>query len=249
MADVTGNKDVGQEVHLDLQRSVPVAVLAPPTRDIEAEASTLVAPRLALGKLCEQAADRVEDSDIGCRVGARGTPDWRLVDIDHLVDEAGTGQLGVPFEGVRLLGKPALDCREQHLVEQCALAAAGDAGKDHQLAKRDVDVDPFQVVHPRPFEFQMVAVSPSPLLGNVDGQRMGEELAGDRLGIPFDFGRGALGGDIAAFDSRSRSQVDHIVGLADRILVMLDHQDGVAQVPKVLQRVDQLLVVPLVEPD
>ena len=45
------------------------------------------------------------------------------------------------------------------------------------------------------------------------------------------------------------AEVHHVVGGADRALVVLDHDHGVAEVPQPSERVDQLLVVALVEPD
>ena len=35
--------------------------------------------------------------------------------------------------------------------------------------------------------------------------------------------------DFAAVDSGAGAHVDHMVGVADRLLVMLDHQHGVAE--------------------
>ena len=43
--------------------------------------------------------------------------------------------------------------------------------------------------------------------------------------------------------------VDDVVGRADRVLVMLDHQHAVAEVAQMAQRADQPVVVALVQPD
>ena len=58
-----------------------------------------------------------------------------------------------------------------------------------------------------------------------------------------------LGDDLAAEASRPRPQVDHVVGGLDGVGVVLDHDDGVAQVAQAAQRAEQALVVPLVQPD
>ena len=50
-------------------------------------------------------------------------------------------------------------------------------------------------------------------------------------------------------DAGGRTDVDDIVGGQDRVLVMLDHDDRVAEVAQVLQRVEQAGVVALVEAD
>ena len=51
LADRAGDPDVGQEVHLQPVRAVPLAGLAPPAGDVEAEPARLVAARLGLGEL------------------------------------------------------------------------------------------------------------------------------------------------------------------------------------------------------
>ena len=44
-------------------------------------------------------------------------------------------------------------------------------------------------------------------------------------------------------------EVDHVVGRLDGLLVVLDHDDRVAQVAEPAQRAEQPLVVALVQPD
>ena len=45
------------------------------------------------------------------------------------------------------------------------------------------------------------------------------------------------------------ADVDHVVGDPDRLLVMLDHDHGVAELAEPDERVDEALVVALVQPD
>ena len=47
----------------------------------------------------------------------------------------------------------------------------------------------------------------------------------------------------------ARAQVDHVVRLEDRLLVVLDDDDRVADVAQVAQRGEQAAVVPLVQAD
>ena len=93
VADVAGDVDVGEEVHLDLDQAVAGAGLAAAALDVEAEAAGLVAARLALGQAGEPVADVGEGAGIGRRVGARGAADRRLVDVDHLVEIFEAGEL------------------------------------------------------------------------------------------------------------------------------------------------------------
>ena len=55
--------------------------------------------------------------------------------------------------------------------------------------------------------------------------------------------------DVPAVLPRARPDVDDVVRRADRLLVVLDDDDGVPQIPQPLQRRDQALVVALVQAD
>ena len=59
----------------------------------------------------------------------------------------------------------------------------------------------------------------------------------------------AVGDDLAAVHAGAGADVDDVVGLADRLLVVLDDDHGVAGVAQVLQRGQQPVVVALVQPD
>ena len=50
-------------------------------------------------------------------------------------------------------------------------------------------------------------------------------------------------------DAGARPHVDEVVGGADGLLVMLDHEDGVAEIAQALQRHQQPLVVALMQAD
>ena len=54
---------------------------------------------------------------------------------------------------------------------------------------------------------------------------------------------------LAAMLAGARPHVDDVVGVADRVLVMLDDEHGVAEVPEPLQRHQQPVVVALVQAD
>ncbi len=59
----------------------------------------------------------------------------------------------------------------------------------------------------------------------------------------------ALRDDLAAMDAGARAHVDDMVGAADRVLVMLDDDDGVAEIAQALEGDEQHVVVALVEAD
>ncbi len=59
----------------------------------------------------------------------------------------------------------------------------------------------------------------------------------------------ALRDDPPAVHAGARAEVDDVVGLADRVLVVLDDDDRVAEVAQPHERVEQSLVVALVQAD
>ena len=59
----------------------------------------------------------------------------------------------------------------------------------------------------------------------------------------------ALRDDLAAMDAGAGAHVDDIIGGADRVLVMLDDDHGVAEIAQALERLEQQVVVALVEAD
>ena len=83
----------------------------------------------------------------------------------------------------------------------------------------------------------------------LDRARPGEELAGQRVGhLRHLIGR-ALRHHVPAVLSGARPHVDQVVGGAHRALVVLDHEHGVAEVAQSLERLDQPVVVALVQSD
>ncbi len=252
MADLAGDVDVGQEVHLDLDGAVAGAGLAAAAAHVEGEPPGQVTPHLRLVRLGEELADVVEHPGIGGRVRTGRAPDGRLVDVDHLVqvldalDRAvAPGQRLGP---VQLLRQDA----EQDVVDEGRLARSRDPGDRHQAAQWERHVDPLQVVlagaadrdhlagaRSAPGRDRDGALAREVLAG--DGALVGEQAppAGDRSGVDHR----------AAVLPRARPDVHHVVGRPDRLLVVLHHDDRVAQVAQSLQRPDQALVVSLVQAD
>src|SRR5437016_2196121 len=80
-------------------------------------------------------------------------------------------------------------------------------------------------------------------------QRLAQETAGDRIGMTLQlFGR-ALRDDLAAEPSRAGTEVDHMLGAPDRVLVVLDHDERVALRAEARERIEQDVVVPRMEAD
>ena len=76
-----------------------------------------------------------------------------------------------------------------------------------------------------------------------------EILAGQRMRRAADVVGRALRDDLPAVLAGARPHVDHVVGGVDRVLVVLDDDDAVAEVAQVLERGEQAVVVALVQAD
>ena len=130
------------------------------------------------------------------------------------------------------------------------LPGAGHPGDRDQPAERDVDVDVVQVVLARPDDRELaLLVERAPVLRHRDRAPPGQVRAGQRRVVRLEVLDAAAVHDVAAVLARARTDVDGPVAGADRVLVVLDDDQRVPQVPQPGQRVDQPAVVPLVQTD
>ena len=250
LAGVALDIDVRQEVHLHPDKPVALARLAAPALDVEAEAARSVAPGAGLGDRGEEVPHHAEEPGIGGRIGAGGAADGALVDVDDLVEvlQALDGPMGGRAEtgAVQVAG----DDREQGVVDECRFTGAGDAGDTAEAADGDSRVHGLQVVPHGTQDAQLaLGVRSGARLGDLDAQIAGQVAAGERLGVGCDLRSGALGDHLPAMDPGTGTHVHHQVGGADRLLVVLDHDDGVADVAQVVEGAQQPLVVALVQAD
>jgi hypothetical protein len=86
-------------------------------------------------------------------------------------------------------------------------------------------------------------------LGDRHHEFAGEILAGDRVGVADQVLDLALRDDVAAVDAGAGADVEHMVGGADGVFVVLDHDHGVAEVAEPPQRFKEAGVVALVQAD
>ena len=68
-------------------------------------------------------------------------------------------------------------------------------------------------------------------------------------GIGHHLLRRAFRHHLAAMDAGARAHVHHMVGGEDRLLVMLDDDDAVAEVAQAVERLEQPRIVALMQPD
>ena len=237
-----------QQVHRHRQHPRAFAALAAAAGHIERKAPRREAALLRLRLGGEQLADGREDLGVGGGVGARPAADGFLADGDQLAD-------GLPaLDGVVLAGGVgrAIEARPPGPVEdvehQRRLARAADAGDGHQPAQRQAHGDVAQVVGARADDGQRpFGRRPARRRGN--GRSPRQVRAGEGGRVRRHLGRRAHGDDPAAVLARPRPHVDDRVGGADHVQVVLDDEDGVAQVAQAAQDAQQPLGVARVQAD
>ena len=249
LAHLAGNIDIRKEVHLDLDRAVTLAGLTAPTLHIETEPTRLVTANVGLVGLGEQLADVVENSRVGGGVRTRGPPDRRLVDGDDLVEllhaldalvEAGRHLRGVD---------PLHQRAQQDLVDQGRLSGTGHARDTDELPERELDADVLQVVLLGTHNRDDVAVPRTTSTGYRDGAFPGQVLASDRFLVLEQLLVGAAMHDGAAVLAGTRTDVDNVIGDLHRVLVVLNDEDRVAEIAHPHERLDEPLVVALMQTD
>ncbi len=82
-----------------------------------------------------------------------------------------------------------------------------------------------------------------------DGAAAGEIIGGQAVLVGEHLVERAAGDHLAAMDAGARAHVDDIIGVADRVLVMLDDDDGVAEIAQAAEGDEQPVIVALVEAD
>ena len=147
--------------------------------------------------------------------------------------------------------EPARHRLVERVDEQRRLAAARDAGDAGEQAERDLGGDVLQIVAARADRrLSMRRGSRLAALGGIAIARSPVRywpvseagLAMISAGVP-------CATIAAAVHAGARADVDHVVGGADRVLVVLDHDHRVAEVAQALERLEQPRVVALVQAD
>ncbi len=135
-----------------------------------------------------------------------------------------------------------------NLIDERALARARDAGHAGKDPEGDVHIHIFEVVNGRASHLKPPGRHAACLRHRHEGLP-GEILAGDGLRRIYDVINRADRDQLPAVLARARTDIHDAVRSPHRILVVLDHDQRVAEVPQSLQRREQLVVVPLVKTD
>ena len=197
----------------------------------------------------EQRPDGIERLQVRHRVGPRSTSDRRLVhehDIGDELDALDPAKLADPPIPV-LLGP--LDRRIEHVVHQRRLSGPADTGHARERVERNLDVDVLQVVFRGAEQSDFLPHAPSTRGWHRNRQFIAQILRRERLRLPQQTRQVAGVHHSTALLARAQSDVDDVVGHADHVLVVLDHDDGVSLVAQLPEDVDQSLIVSCVQTD
>ena len=179
----------------------------------------------------------------------RGPPDRRLVDGDDLVELLHAVDALVET-GWHLRGVDPLHQRaQQDLVDQGRLSGTGHARDTDELPERELDADVLQVVLLGTHNRDDVAVPRTTSTGYRDGAFPGQVLASDGFLVLEQLLIGAAVHDGSAVLAGARADVDDVIGDLHRVLVVLDDEHRVAEIAHPHERLDEALVVALMQAD
>jgi hypothetical protein len=117
-----------------------------------------------------------------------------------------------------------------------------------ETAEWELDIDVREVVLASPSNRQE-PVRIAAFLGDGDRPPAGQIVAGNRSLRRHHVLDIAVCDDFAAAFSRARAHVNDVISAPHRLLVVFDDDEGVSEVAKSLQRVEQFVVIALVQPD
>jgi len=120
-------------------------------------------------------------------------------------------------------------------MDQRRFAGAGNAGDGDQHSEWNIDVEGVEVVGGSSAQDQAFAAGRAAARGDGNGELAGEITAGERIGVGFNFGENALGKKLATQFAGAGAEVEEMIGGAKNVGVVLDDDDGVAQIAQLFQ--------------
>ena len=240
-------------MHLDFDQAAAFAIFAAPAFDIEAETPRIVTAHARRRQLREQFADRRKRAGVGDRIRARRSADRALVDHDRLVDLFDSAQRAIRARFLFRVVKARKSARRR----------MSSTKVDLPLPETPVT----QVKQPSGNEtstfFKLFSAAPSSLIQPSSGlrsvlfaasesrirERAGKIIGGQRIFRAQNVFELSLGHDFTTARSRARAKIDNVIGGANRFFIVLDHDDGIAEIAQPSQRAEQARVVALMQSD
>src|SRR5262249_23035682 len=172
-----------------------------------------------------------------------------LINIDDFVHVIGAVD-AIEIAGQRTgVHEPFPKSLVQDLIDQRALAGARRAGNRDKPAERECNIDRLEIVLPRATHRQRLSRAVAPPRRSIDTSLAGEVLPGRRCFALEDVIDPALRHDLAAVNAWTWAHLHDVIRRAYGLLVVLDHNYGVADVTQALESRDHLDIVLGMQPD
>ena len=136
----------------------------------------------------------------------------------------------------------------QSPVDQRRFSTSAHPGHANQFPQRKIDTHIFKIISGTSFQGNLLSIPCTTFRRDSDDLLPFQVLCRQtitfqNIGIPPD------SRDLPSFSSRLGSQVHDIIGILHHLLVMLHHDHRVTVIPQFLQRMNQLSVILLVQPN
>ncbi len=245
-----GDVHVREKLHLDFFKALAFARLAASALDVEREGTRRIATDPRQFGSRQEPPHRVERLGVGEQVGARRGANGRLIDKNNVGQPVASQNSAARTRDTDRLPALLFEAAIQHVFHQRRLARAGHAGHTHQAAERNSDIDILKIMRARLPDGQRIFFPDRPaFLRERNGPPSGQVLTGQRLLVFEQLGIRTVEHDLAAFFTGQGSQVDDIIGLANNLRIVLDHNDRIPVVAQVLQNTDQTLAIARMQAD
>jgi hypothetical protein len=165
-------------MHFYLYDAVTPAGLTPSSFDIETETTGFISPHTGFRCSGKEFSDISKNTGIGPGIGTGGSPYWRLIDVDDLIDKFDPKDFGVrscwhPFM-IEPLGKDMIE----GFQDQGRFSRSGHTGYTYKAAQREFHIDIFEIVLRSPFNDQFFFVPETPVGRDLDILQAGKVLTG-----------------------------------------------------------------------
>src|SRR6266404_8334580 len=134
-------------------------------------------------------------------------------------------------------------------MQQRRFSRARDARDRNQHPERDFKVDVLQVVRTSASDAEFVQPRLAAFRRNLDVKFVGEVTAGERVRHLYNLVVGARAYNFSAILSGARAEIENAVGGAHDVGIVLDDEDGVSRVAKVMQDLDEPVRIAAVQTD
>ena len=240
--------DVGEKLHFNGDGAIALAGLAAATGDVERKMTGGEPAALGIGRRGKDFANGIKGLEIGGGVGAGRASNGRLIH-DHdfaemLIALEALAELADACARA-LRGERAV----QNIVNQSGFAGAADAGDHREHAQRKHEIHVLKIVQGSAFEAEKFSAG---LMTNVwDGniQFAAEIPAGERSVLGEHSVVGAGEEETPAEFASAWAEVNDAIRGTNRIGIMLDDEDGVAEIAERLEDVNEALRIARMKAD